>query len=143
MIPVLYISAAKKLISKYLWHIIAAVVVLVLLYTGYSMWRKSIYDEGFAAADKVWVDKYNKEIGTRNKRIAALEKSSKEEADEHKKAKAELEKKLTAALKRTPTIVTHDSKGQVFKCEGKEVVPYLGPDFTDAWNRLNEEGAMK
>jgi hypothetical protein len=110
----------------------------VLSAIGYGIWH-----HGFKAADSQWVTAHNKEVAALNKKIAGIESSSHTEAEKLRAQVSELQAKLDKVKAATPIIVAHDIKGEALKCDGKEVVPYLGSDFTKAWNNLNEEGAMK
>lgn len=132
-------STLLKLILKYWKHIIG---VLLLLYCLYSIYNW-IYQSGYEKADAVWIEKHNKDVKTLNEKISKLERDSKKEASTLKAEAAELKTKLDLLSASFPRIVAHDSKGEKLKCDGKEIVPYLGLDFADSWNRLNEEGAMK
>ena len=132
-------SKLLKLILLYWKEILLALLVTFILYRIYD-W---IYQSGYDKADAVWIEKHNKEVKILNTKIAKLEKDSKSEATTLKAEAADLKVKLNLLSASFPAIVAHDSKGEKLKCEGKEVVPYLGSDFSNSWNRLNEEGAMK
>lgn len=133
------LSTGLKLILEYWKQIIGALLLLYVLYSIYD-W---IYQSGYDKADSVWIEKHNKDVKALNEKIEKLEKDSRTEASTLKAEAAELKVKLDLLSASFPDIVAHDSKGEKLKCDGKEVVPYLGPDFTKSWNRLNEEGAMK
>jgi hypothetical protein len=133
------VADAEQALAKFRRAMIVFILIMIILAgAAYGVWT-----HGYNHADAKWVSTHNKQVKALNKKIAKLEGDSKEEADKLREQVATLQTKLTKISSKAPIIVAHDHKGDVLKCEGKEVVPYLGSDFTDVWNRLNEEGAMK
>lgn len=133
------ISAVWAFLRKEWKAILLAFLVIFIL----SWIANSLIEYGENKADAAWITKNNKQVKALNEKIARLEADSKKEADKLKEDKLDLEKRLAAVLAEGPKIVLRDVQGKPLKCDGKEVIPYLGQDFTDQWNRLNEEGAMK
>lgn len=130
---------AEKDVKKFRQYMLIAILIMVILSgAAYAVWH-----HGYKFADSKWVTAHNKEVGELNKKIKGIEDSSKTEAENLRKQVTELQAKLEKIKTAAPIIVTHDVKGEVLKCEGKEVVPYMGSEFSTVWNRLNEEGAMK
>lgn len=131
----------EKAVAKFRKMMLCALITLAVLAAAAFFIYRWGYNGGYNSADTKWVASHNKEVEALNAKIAALEKSSRDEAGTLRAQVMELKAKLD----KTPvkTIVLHDSAGKVMQCEGKDVVPYLGSDFTDAWNKYNEEGAMK
>ena len=126
-------------VAKLRLHMLCAAVGLVILAAAaYAVWN-----HGYDFADAKWVKTHNKQVKALNDKIAKIESTSKTEADNLRKDVAVLEAKLAKVTSAAPIIIAHDAKGDVLKCDGKEVVPYLGSDFSKVWNQLNEEGAMK
>lgn len=118
-----------------------AITALVLIVGGLIYWAGD--SNGFDRADDAWIKKHNAGVSALNTKIESLEKTSRSEVKELKTANFNLQARLAVEVSKTPTIVMHNSAGEVIKYGGKEIVPYLGPSFTDAWNRLNGEGEMK
>lgn len=98
---------------------------------------------GYDRADAAWVTRHNQGVSALNTKIESLEKLSVTEVKDLKEANADLQKRLDSEINKTPTIFMRNSEGEEVKYDGKKIVPYLGQEFTDAWNRLNEEGEMK
>lgn len=118
------------------WKIL--LLAAVLIYT-----HVKFYNAGFDSADSHWIKQNNRQVKVLNDKIKRIENDSSAEAKALRAKATELEARLATLTASFPTIVAHDASGQVLKCEGKEVVPYLGPDFTESWNRLNKAGELK
>lgn len=99
------------------------------------------YKRGIEEADGLWIKKNGEQVAAFNAKILRIETDSKTVAEKLKEANKKLEDRLDDVLKAGPKIVVRDVKGVPIRCDSQDV--YLGKDFSDRWNRLNEEGAMK
>lgn len=133
------ISAVWAFVRKE-WKLILLCFIAIYLL---QLACNKLIDYGFNKADAIWIEKNNKQVKQLNDKIADLEATSRREADRLKTEKAELTERLNAKLAEGPKIILRDVQGKPLKCDGKEVIPYLGNDFSEMWNSLNEEGAMK
>lgn len=118
------------------WHIVLLIVVLVV-------YSRNVYNLGYSAADTAWIAENKRQVNALNESIDKLKYDSEQEAKALRASAVDLKARLDLLVISFPTVVAHDSQGNILKCDGKEVIPYLGPDFTDSWNRLNEEGKLK
>lgn len=126
-------------IAKFRFRMFCAVLILVF----FSGMAYFVWHHGYDFADAKWVTAHNRKVKELNDKIERLENLSEKEASTLRTKIVELEKKLSKTVDNAPLIMAHDQHGDKLKCDGKEVIPYLGPDFGKVWNRLNEEGAMK
>lgn len=125
--------------AKIILRLVITALVLLVIGVIYTAGDRN----GYARANDAWVTKHNRGVSALNTKIELLEKLSAKEAKGLREANSDLQKRLDAAVSKTPVIIMRNSEGEVVKFNGKEIVPYLGKEFTDAWNRLNEEGEMK
>ena len=116
-----------------------AILILVLIVAALI---KS-HNIGFESADNYWIKENNRQVKLLNAKIARIETESAAEAKTLRTEASDLRERLRLMNASFPTIVAHDISGKVLKCDGKEVVPFLGPDFTESWNRLNKAGELK
>lgn len=134
------VFAALKVICIHWKKIVFALSFSYALYYGYS-WS---YSRGYEIADAKWITQNDKQVRELNAKILKLEEASRAEVLQLKTEAIELRKRLENLSASFPIIIARDSYGKALKCNDQEIgVPYLGFDFTESWNRLNEEGAMK
>lgn len=139
--------AASLLFLKNNWKGIVALVALAAIALSINSYLDHVFEQGrlkgVAVTTKEWRDKYDKDIGVLNGKIAATEEDSRRNAE---RAKEELDKATSRIDELVKQIANQRSKydRDLYDAKGKKVCTaeqpiYLGPDFSRSWNELNKE----
>lgn len=163
----LWAAALKFLVRnrKVIVYVISALVVIGALWWAISQVLDSYYKKGKAAADAVWVAKYNQEVALKNKRILELEVLTQEKTRrlseakdtaqklvdtayagwQAEKAKGKPSSRVSVAVKcpsptpETPTAAT--GEGVILQLDTRDIV--LPDGYVDTWNSISNSAKGK
>lgn len=129
------------------WKYIVGLIAFIVAVLAVQNYLDSVYNDGRKSGiddtTKTWKEKYDRDVGVLNKRIADVEQLSKDNAEI---AKLELEtangkistlqEELRKQRSKYDSYVYNQNGAIVCKTDGSI---FLGADFSTKWNELNKE----